>query len=318
MYTDMNNNPIPTTTFTNTDADGNENDYEARISIHDGKFVLEVRQDNPGSNQAGGALFPTGNRVLQKAITDNDATIETSFNDMYKMPLPNKAGMTIVPSTNNLAIPTFKSQTATVNNGTTIPAKTVVQDELETYKQSLHLDYPRGRILKIETTTPGEIQAEMAGYTTVDYQTSITRPKVFTWRMQDDRSLLMARAIRELELSNQILVSGTMQLIGVSQDLTNGLGFVNKPKKGLAAVKKVEFNFTDSLQVVIELSREEARVGEIVQSEENRMHHIEKQVASIQRTTDYIRATQSGQQQSPVEGIGSEVDATTGIVYRGS
>lgn len=288
MFTDRDGNPIDDTTFSAPTPDGGTGNYKARTSIHDGRLVIEVQKVWPGANEAGGTFFPTGNAIFQKAITDPNARVETSLEDLYAMPLP-----TLV-----------NADPATY----------------EAYKRDVeHLDFPRARLFKMEATTPGEQQAEMEGYISIDYATSITRPKLFSWRMWDDRSRMLAKALRELEFANNIMVSGSMRLVGISNDLSHGLGYVNHPDQTIAAVVAIEYNFTEAMQVEIQLSREEARFGEFVPKAEDMMNEVRKSQLRQGRVIDALQAIQNARAnqadpQSQINEVGSQ---GIGGIYRG-
>jgi hypothetical protein len=186
---------------------------------------------------------------------------------------------------------------------------------LETYKTSVkHLDFPRGRILKYERTTPGEQQLENDGYVARDYANSLMRPKMFSFRLRDDRSRLLARLVRILEGSNNILVSGTVKLRGVSHTIDHGLGFVDKPGKGKAGIKRIQYTFSQAgMTAEVELTREEARTGETIPKDEDLMHGLLKDQVAMQRVVEQLRLSQMGQQVRI--NTGGELGAGTGI-YR--
>lgn len=289
LFTDAKGNQIDTTTFTAEDPEGNETTYLARAAIHNGRLVIEVKKQWPGATEAGGTAFQTGNRVLQQAISDDNAWIETTVDDLFTMPIP--------------------------------PQVDVSPADLESFKATVTppLNYVRARILKFEPTTPGEKQAEMEGYITADYAASIMRPKLFSWRLRDDRPRLLGRAVRALEWANNIVVQGSLILVGMSHEMSRGLGFVNKPNKGLAAVKRVVYTFSEGLVAELDVRREEARMGEPRLTDQERMHAVEKNVLAQRRTVDTLRAIQ--QQQASNAALANQFDqlsAAAANLYKGA
>jgi hypothetical protein len=244
------NQSVNTLTFTAISPEGVNETYKARTSIHDGRLVMEIYKVFPGANEADGQLFPTGYRTIQAAFSDSEAKIETSEADLWKVPL--------------------------------IPTVDDTDKNIEAYKRSQGCEHPRGRILKYERTTPGEIQLEVFGYVAADYNNSIMRPKPFAFPLRDDRSRLLGMAVRRLESVNNVQVSGVLKLVGLSQSFTKGLGWVDHPK-GRAAVRRVTYTFGDGMFGELELAREEARVGETIPTDEQRMHNIEKDYIQMRR-----------------------------------
>jgi hypothetical protein len=284
MFKDPSGNAINYTEFTATSPEGKVETYRARTSIHDGRLVIELKKVYPNANEFGGANYPSGYRTIQVAFTDNESRVETWPSDLWKMQIPS-----IVDAT---------------------PAA------LETYKTSVkHLDFPRGRILKYERTTPGEQQLENDGYVAKDYANSLMRPKMFSFRMRDDRSRLLAKLVRILEGANNLQVSGTMKLRGVSHTIEKGLGFVDKPNKGKAGIKRIQYSFSGGGMVAeVELSREEARTGETIPKDEDLMHNVQKDQVELKRLIDQLRANQNMGQQLSIN-TGGDLSSGTGL-YR--
>ncbi len=113
------------------------------------------------NQELGSTEFDTGNRTLTLSDSDDQAWLETTELDLFKLPV--------------------------IDDVTLDPAGT------ETYKIGKGLDFPRARLVRYERTSPGEILYEAEGYDNADYLASIVRPKVFSWRLRDDRVRLLNR-----------------------------------------------------------------------------------------------------------------------------
>ena len=228
---------IPAATVTSTTADGVVTSYTVRAAIVAGSYCIEAKKTNPVSNNTVGTEFETGNRTLTYSGSDDQAWLETTEADLYKLPV--------------------------------IPNVDLTPQTLETYKTTMSFDFPRARMLKYMNTSPGEVMLEAEGYDQTDYLASIVRPKVYAWRLRDDRVRLLNKCIRTLELTNKLQVNGTLRLVGIANDINDGatgsvgLGWVDYPDRGKVLVKRLSYQFKDGLVAELELSREEAHFGEI-------------------------------------------------------
>lgn len=265
--------------FTYTNADGDSGDYEARAMILDGRYAIEVRKTNP-SNTPQETELGTNGRIIQTVLNDSYSgitRIEVTEPDFWKMPCPPKP---VWPATPTVNIPQGAGQPPI-----TIP--NTDQDPYVLYKMNTaKYDYVKGRVLKWERTTPGEQVVEMAGYTDADHYGSLCRPKLYYWFLRDDRTRLLELAVRHLETDNNIKVMGSLELVGTINDTSTGLGWVNYPAKGKAAVVGLVYNFQDGFVTELELERQETRIGELPPKEMDRMTRVEKVLAELAHISD--------------------------------
>jgi hypothetical protein len=259
--------------FNYTNADGIQGQYEARALILDGRYAMEVRKVNPENNSQNVELG-FANRTIQAIHEDsNDWTrIEVFEDDYWKMPCPPQPEST-------------QAFTAYV------AAKTTTYHNL----------FPQGMILKWERTTPGEALVEAAGWTDADHFGSFMRPKLFTWYLRDQRPRLLELAVRRLEIVNDVQVSGTLEIVGPVPQTTTGLGWVDYPDRGRAAVKRLTYNFEDGYVNELELHREETRLGEVPPAERDRQNRVVKSLTALSRTTAAQAAASARQAKTPKE-----------------
>jgi hypothetical protein len=87
-----------------------------------------------------------------------------------------------------------------------------------------------------------------------------------------------------LESTNDILVSGSLSLVSKSvHDTSLGLGFVDYPDRGKAAVKRVTYRFDSGFVTVLELAREKARFGQLPPNEKELVQQVIKDVTDLKR-----------------------------------
>ena len=188
-------------------------------------------------------------RIIQDVITDPFAKVEVFETDFWKMLVPPRPDMT--------------------------------RDELVATKKMGAYRFWQARCLTWERTTPGMAKVIDDGYADADYFASISRPQVRSWFLRDDRSRMLGMGVRHLEHTNKVQVSGSLELRGQTNDTSGGLGYVNYPNKGKAAVRKVTYNFSDGFATELELHREETRIGELPPEEKDRQHKVEKDIAVL-------------------------------------
>ena len=265
---------IGTIQFDWTSPDKVTGHYEARAMIIDGRYALEVRRKDAINNDQ---KLGSGYRTIQVVHEDSgDFTrVEVYEDDFWKMPCPT------LPLSEQTSAAYIAMKKTTYTNA-----------------------YTEGSILMWERTTPGENLVEAAGWTDADHFSSARRPKVFNWALRDNRPRLLELAVRRLDLENVIQVRGTLEIVGSVPDTKKGLGYVDYPEKGLAAVKAITYNFSDGYVNEVELFREEARLGELTPKDQQRQHSIFKQLAQLSRTVDAQarRAQQpAGPQDRPID-----------------
>jgi len=237
--------------------------YVAKAMVVDGRYCLEVAKSNP--SDYGYPPAELGNdRVRQIAISDHEARIQTSEADLHTLAIP--------------------------------PSGEISSASFEAYKRDVAgVDFARGRALKWEGTTQGEEFLEVAGYGDADYQASVVRPRPYSFRLVDDRPRLLMRAIRELEAANNLTVNGTLDVMGVMVDHAAGLGWVDYPGRAKASVSRLTYNFGDGcVTATLELSREEARYGEMPPDDMDRMSHLERTVGDIRKLVTASTSNGSG------------------------
>lgn len=230
--------------------------YKARAGVIDGRWSLEVRKLNPDGTEVGDG------RPMQVAVGEPNAVIQVWDPDLKRKGV--------------------------------IPIPDATDAQVKAAKATAQYEFPVGKIFKWTRTTPGEQLVQRAGYTDADHFSSLSRPTTFVWTLRDQRTRLLGMAIRRLEFANQVQVSGSLTVVGPVGDLTKGLGYVDYPDKGKAAVKKVTYNFSDGFVAELELHREETRIGELPPDEKHRMNAVEKTIAKLTKTADAIDAARRG------------------------
>jgi len=251
--------------------------YQARAMVIDGCYAMEVRLKSADCSPP--------SRVICRAFPDERFHVKATEADFWKLLVP------LAPDQADTAFAADK-----VAAGCTMV---------------------NGRILRWMRTSPGEAIVEMEGYTDADHYGSVLRPKVLTWTLRDDRSRIMGHAIRILGLVNNTQVKGQLDLIGMTNDLSTGLGWVNYPNKGTAAVIRVTYNFSNGFQTEIELHREETRIGEMPIPDQQRQDRVNEEIANIKKTIDVQknrdREKRSGSADQQIDGTTISKFITGGI-----
>ena len=291
---DLQGQPIAPVTFTYVNADGITGNYKARAIIQKGNYCIEVQKVTP-ENNAQNTQMSADNRVIQTVMDTNFAQftqVEVFEKDFWKMPCPTKP---IWPATPTMAI-------AAANGA---PAATVPNNALDPYivykTTTAHYDYPKGKILVWERTTPGEQMVEAAGYTYNDFSGAFSRPKPYSWYLKDDRPRLLNQAVRRLDMDDNVKVTGSLTLVGKLNITTTGLGWVAYPAKGNAAVVRLTYSFQDGFTTEVELEREQARHGELPPPEADRMMKVEKSLKALSRFSDAKASWDKANQGMPPE-----------------
>jgi hypothetical protein len=224
-----------------TDPAGVEQTYEVKAAIVDGRWMYEIRKLSAGATE-----FTTGHTARMLAMTDDSLVIESTEADLIAYPVPD---------------PSYTPQ------------------ELEDQKIVENLDYPRGRLLTWESQPAGLVEWEHLGYDTTN--NALIRPRVYSWRLADDRPRMLKLAIQRLEAANNLRVQGHLVCKGQTRDIAGGLGYVNYPDRDVAAVVKITYNFGKGFETVLELTREEARMGTLRDTDENRLHAVERSLDTV-------------------------------------
>jgi hypothetical protein len=226
--------------------------YAARAAILDGRYALEVKKLD-----AEGEEISTIGRTIQMVDEDQTSRIEVHESDFWKLPVP--------------------------------PAPDMNEVDYIAAKATALCHFPKGKLLQWVRPTQGELLAEVDGFTSADHFASAMRPKSYVWTLRDDRPRLLGKAVRALELANDVQVEGELVVVGPMIDLSQGLGYVDYPDKGKAYVVRATLSFTDGIVAEIELQREEFRLGEATVEEKDRQHKVEKEIANLRRTVDVQR-----------------------------
>jgi hypothetical protein len=252
---------VPATEFSYTSPEGQSGDFEARASIVDGRYCLDVRKkvsdDTPQNIEIG-----SYNRIIPVVYNEPRAVVQVHEVDFWKMPVP--------------------------------PSPDVTDDNYDTARRDAQAKYVYRKLIKWERTTNGEALVENAGWSDADHYGSLMRPKAYRWRMQDDRPRLLGLAARRLDAINDLQVQGTLKLVGPVRDVNAGLGYVDYPDRGKAAVVRVTYNFSGEFSTELELHREETRLGELPPADKDKQNRVERELATLRRSIDVQRAVKPG------------------------
>lgn len=242
--------------FQFTNADGETKNFQAKAMVVDGCWVCEITRFNPTSwgiqpsNPTDQVELIT-NRVIQMAIDDDEAKIETTEDDLKVCMIPPRADMT--------------------------------PNDLETYKRNAGCAFPRARVFRWDTPSAGEGLYEMEGIDPAVAQNAFARPRLYSWRLRDDRSKLMNIGCRKLDEANNIRVTGSLIVKGRSVVLNTGLGYVNYPNKGPTAAMRVVYNFSNGFKIEIEVSKQVARFGEIPYDNKVSITDLKNELTNLKR-----------------------------------
>lgn len=224
-----------------TGADGITYNYLAKPMVIDGRWACEVVKLNP--NEWAQQELGNYDFVAQTILDEGSAIIETTEADFNIMPVP----------------------------GTT----TLDNDAYEVYKTTtMGLRFARAHLFRWDKPTQGEVLVEHEGAIPEVSQLGLARPRLYSWRLRDDRPRLLAKAIRSLEEKNDLTVSGSLVLRGMLHDLAGGLGYIDYPGRGLATIVKITHDFSNGYRTTIEPSRMEARYGELPPDDAQRLSDL--------------------------------------------
>lgn len=244
--------------FTYTNPEGETKTYYAKYMIVDGCWVADVYKADPATWGETEVEFGNHDRMVMSNITDLAARIETTEEDLELMPIP----------------PTADPDPAA----------------LETIKRNAGLKYPRLCGFRWDQPAPGEKLYEMEGLSVAQAEQALARPRFYTWRPIDDRPKLLAKAARKLETDNDLQVQGSLDMRGMLLNMEAGLGWVDYPNKGRAAVVKVTQNFGQGFTTTAELTRAEARQGQLPPDDKITMVDLAKEVRNLRADYDKNKA----------------------------
>lgn len=263
-----------------TDADGNINTYYAKAMIVDGCWSCEVYKAQPDDWGANPPEFGNQDRIVLTAITDSQAIVETTESDLDKLAVP--------------------------------PTADITPEDLEAVKrQTYGCDFPTARHFRWEQPTPGENLYELEGISPSMPQQAEFRPRFYKWRLRDDRPKLLAMAIRRLETDNDLKVTGSLVVKGMTANLATGLGYIEYPNKGRAAVIKVTHNFADGYTTSLEVTRAAARSGEMPPDDKITLQGLRKEFNQF--VMSQRKATWQGPQTSASDASQAAGDGITGV-----
>jgi hypothetical protein len=201
----------------------------------------------------------SNNRIVQTVLTDEDAVLEIFPDDFYGDPVP------LHPDMSDADLKDYKTNT----------------------KNYL---FPQGVILAWHQHSPGEKMIEADGLSTPDSINASIRPRMYQWSFRDDRSRMLGKAIRQLELQNNVKVTGSLQVVNLAQSFATGLGYVKYPNREvggdvmtnvIATVSRVTYELREGFTATLELTREEARFGQPVKTDKEKMNQISGQMAAV-------------------------------------
>jgi len=252
----------PVTVWAN-DPEGVLSEYLAKPMIIDGRYTLEVVKVNPDDWSDSATEVGNYDRVRQRTFEDNSMQLEVTPDDLEAVPLP-------------------------VPNGVSIDM--LDDDNFEELKRTyFDLDFPRATMFKYMAFSPSELP--MNGYVNIPgvKENGNLLPRFFSWRLQDDRLRMLVRAIRTLEATNNLQVIGRLNIRGRRQNMEWGLGWVDYPDRGRAAVVRVTLDFREGFIQQLELSRQEARYGEIPPDERGKIDAALADLNDLRRDNDKAR-----------------------------
>ncbi len=285
---------IPVSTVQGLDPEGNTQDYLVRAMINDGRFAIEVVKENP---DVYGPSAEVGNtdRVQQVAINYERAQLEITEEDLDKMVVPPHSDMTQLVSDAQLVAAITAATNLSSGEASTIVSNMSLFEKqdmaLEVYKRDTKdYDFPRARLMKWEGVSAAETVWQAEGYTQEDFEASLVRPRRLSWRLRDDRQRMLQVAIQTLETSNNIRVSGTMELVGQKGALTEGMGWIDYPDRACATVVGVEYSFRNGFTTTLELSREQPRYSELPEDQREALKGVVKTINALVRDQEYQKS----------------------------
>ena len=302
LLTDSQGNTIDPVDVTYTNDDGETADYLVRCIVLDGRFAMEITKKNADMLQDGTPVeFTTGNRLISYSTSDFNLNIDMFYKDLDTYLVPSSPDLsqegiyyeklgfdsqtiqtyetqfsqwqtqcsTLLPEQNKPAAPTFPGTEDEIEQGIAANRKAF---------------FPYGKLLMYGMSSPGEVQAEMDGYTNLSFALNFERYKVYKWKMRDQRPRMLQLGIKKLEIANDIKVSGDLVLVGVWFDISKGLGYVVYPEQGNATVMRITYNFSGGFETTIVLSREHARLGELPPKADELQDDVSRQISKLERS----------------------------------
>lgn len=248
--------------------EGDTERYSIHAAIVDGRYALDVIKLDPDQDPESLELSSLG-RLVELTVADLGATLEIHPDDFDLDPTP--------------------------------PAADLDDEAYRQYKIDQAYRFPEGRTVLWQGYSPGEELLAEAGALNPGYFSSVTRPKNYLWRLRDDRSKLLGQAIRQLEAQNNIQISGSLSVLNMVRSPGAGLGWINYPERGRATVRRVTYRLDSGLIAELELTREQARYGQLPKDQSDRLNQIEQSLAEMQ-TASATRSRGAGRSPS---GIGS-------------
>lgn len=257
--------------------------YICRAMIIDGRYAVEVRKRNPTELND----FTTAGRVIQETISDESFKFQTSYNDLFVEPVPPQIHMS--EGREDAIVEDIQLQGYEPNVATEM-FDSMTKEEQDSYgmylykRDVLKLEFPQGQVFRWER--PSVLEENLRTENRSDSSAEdIFRPRRITWFHKDHRCKMITRAINELESNNQLQVSGSVTAVGLAQSTPGGIGWTQYRDRARASISRISYRFgSGGLMTDIELTREEARYGELPPTEQERIIEIERTLQKIQRT----------------------------------
>jgi hypothetical protein len=265
---------LPRTVKATTPDGSGTAEYLVHAMMVDGKLAIDVAKANPdsfGTNP--GELSNV--RARYRVISDDNAVIETHQADLEAAPIP-------LPNNVNL--------------------NAISDAEVEEYKRTvLHLNHPRARMLHFTMFKEHE-QTINGVHDPDENEAGVLRPRMFSWRLRDDRRDMILRAIQELETANNLSVRGSLRIYGIDYDQSLGLGWVDSPGRGRATVVRATYSFAGNATVALELSREEMRYGRMNPDDKTIARDMQRRVQDMWHHMNNPDVAASGRVNSLAQG----------------
>lgn len=210
--------------------DSSNANYTAGCRIDDGRYVLEINKRKPSEQ------LEFDKRPIVKAMVSDEFTWQVCPYDMYRLPVPLKAGDNWDPQG---ILKVMKSANYFFSSAALQISEPLRETEFESFSDDVKSTIYEGAIGRNEPYA-----------------------KKIAFILRDDRFRLVERAIKDLEKRNNYQISGNITVRGTNFSLENGLGYVRFTDDAKACIVKMQHSFSNGYTTSLELSTEELRVGE--------------------------------------------------------
>ncbi|MCK9279265.1 MAG: hypothetical protein M0P71_01365 [Melioribacteraceae bacterium] len=242
--------------------------YYAFSKIEDNRYVLDVTSSYAEAGEFSG-------RPIIKGMSFDSARWQIHPWDMKKWVVPTSSGY-------DLVVPNSYSDDHWGIKG------------LFTKLKAANYYFSEGTVHIIEGIRKNEKDAidAAAGNTTTTVNKvlrSDTYGKTPRWIHKDDRIKLMDRAVMELERRNDIQINGTISIRGTIFDYENGFGYVSFPDNTKACIVKIEYNFSNSYTIELEVGTESFRIGDKKEEDKDYERLIATKINELYKRSDNIQ-----------------------------